>query len=134
MRRERGSVLLLVPAGVMVLLVLATIAVDAAAAFLAQRELANAAAAAANDAVAQIDEAAFYRTAGAVTIDPDRAAAVADAATAARRVRGVSAGPPVVVVDGDRVTVSVAGRANRVLGRGEIDVSARATAVAIPRR
>lgn len=46
---ERGSVLMLVPAAVLVLVVLGAIAVDFAIVFLAQRDLANRAAAAAND-------------------------------------------------------------------------------------
>lgn len=65
----RGSVLLLFPAAVLVMLVLAAIAVDLSAAFLAQRELADATAAAANDAATlALSDADFYR-AGRVTLD-----------------------------------------------------------------
>ena len=52
MPEQRGNVLLLVPAGVLVLVIFGALAVDAALAFLGQRALTDAAAAAANDAAA----------------------------------------------------------------------------------
>ena len=59
---QRGSVLLLFPAAVLIVLVLAAITVDSSIAFLAQRELANATAAAANDAAGlAVDSQAFYQ-------------------------------------------------------------------------
>ena len=61
---ERGSSLLLFPAGLLIVLVLAAIAVDTSIAFMAQRELANAAEAAANDAASQgIDNDVYYQQA-----------------------------------------------------------------------
>ena len=76
--RQRGSVLLLFPAAVLVVVVLAAIAVDAAIAFLGQREVANAVAAAANDAAgAGVGDQAFYRQ-GSVDLDPSAAAVVAE--------------------------------------------------------
>lgn len=64
---ERGSVLLLVPAAVLVLIILGAIAVDFAIAFLGQRQLSSLAAAAANDAAtaALSDERFYGDTAGA---------------------------------------------------------------------
>lgn len=74
-RAEDGSALMLVPAAVLVLLVLAAIAVDTAVVLLAQRDLVNRTAAAANDVAAlAADDGAFYER-GQVTIDED----VADA-------------------------------------------------------
>jgi hypothetical protein len=59
--RDRGSVLLLFPAGVLVVVVLAAIAVDTSIAFLGERELAAAVAAAANDGATEaLSEEAFY--------------------------------------------------------------------------
>lgn len=59
---RRGSTLLLFPAAVLVVVALAAIAVDSTIAFLAERELANATAAAASDAAAAaIDDRAFYQ-------------------------------------------------------------------------
>src|SRR3954447_12345255 len=49
-RAERGSVLALIPAGVLVLLILAAICVDFSSAELARQQLRDAAAGAANDA------------------------------------------------------------------------------------
>ena len=49
--REAGSTLLLVPAAVVILLLLGALLLDGAAAFLAQRQLADACTGAANDAV-----------------------------------------------------------------------------------
>jgi hypothetical protein len=68
------------PAAVLVFVVLGALAVDASLAFLAEREVANVAAAVANDAATQgIDTERFYAT-GDVVIDPERVRAVADAA------------------------------------------------------
>ena len=83
MRPDRGSVLLLFPAGVLVVLLLGAIAVDASIAFLGQREIANAVAAAANDAAtASLSDAAFYGS-GDIALDEARATDLAEA-----RVRG----------------------------------------------
>jgi len=59
---ERGSTLLLFPAAVLIVVVLAAIVVDSSIAFLGERELAQATAAAANDAATEaIDDRAFYQ-------------------------------------------------------------------------
>ena len=60
-RKQWGSVLLLFPAGVLIVVVLAAMAVDASIAFLGDRELAAAVAAAANDAATEaLSDEAFY--------------------------------------------------------------------------
>lgn len=60
-RGERGSVLLLFPAALLIMVALAAMAVDSAVAFLAQRELVNATAAAANDAATEaLSDQSFY--------------------------------------------------------------------------
>lgn len=109
---QRGSVLLLVPAGVLVLFVLAAIAVDHAQAFLGQRELSAAAAAAANDAAgAAVSDAAFYGgRGGPIVIDGARAERLAAEAVARRRPTGVTITELVVRVDGPHVCVGLAGR------------------------
>ncbi len=69
---EHGSVLALVPAGLLVLVLLAAIAVDSSVAYLGRRELAAAADAAANNAVTYgLDEARFRET-GAFALDPGK--------------------------------------------------------------
>lgn len=70
---EGGSVLMLVPAAVLVLVILGAIAVDSAVVFLAQRELANRTAAAANDIAGMgLGDDDLYRR-GEVALSPDRA-------------------------------------------------------------
>ena len=110
--REHGSVLMLMPAAVLVLMMLGAVAVDAAVVFMAQRELENATAAAANDAaVAALDESLFYEC-GELGIDTTRAAEVASAALAARTADAVEVtGAPAVTVQAlseGPLTVSVA--------------------------
>jgi hypothetical protein len=59
--RERGSTLLLFPAALLIMVALAAMTVDSAIAFMAQRELANATAAAANDAATEaLSDRSFY--------------------------------------------------------------------------
>lgn len=81
---QHGSVLLLYPAAVLIVVVLAAIAVDAAIAFLGQREVANAVAAAANDAAGEgVGNAAYYRG-NRIDLDPGAVQQVAvDRVTAA---------------------------------------------------
>lgn len=77
---EAGSTLLLVPSAVLVLFLLTALAVDAAAAFLAQRELADACAGAANDAAAAaLDVDRLYRSGGPGTeaVDLERTGTIA---------------------------------------------------------
>ena len=57
---ERGSVLPLLPVLIIVCFLLGTLSVSTASTFLAKRELYNAAAAAANDAVSGIDDEAYF--------------------------------------------------------------------------
>jgi uncharacterized membrane protein len=67
LRSQQGNTLLLMPAAVLVLFVLAAVAVDAAVLFLGQRRVADLAASVAQDAVAAVDEARFY--AGDLALD-----------------------------------------------------------------
>ena len=109
----RGSALLLVPAAVLIVVVLGSLAVDSAIVFTAQRQLADAAAAAANDAVtAGLTEEAFYRCEG-VRLNPERVREVVVASLDARAadivdaVHSVSTGQD--TTGAPTVTVHVAG-------------------------
>lgn len=139
---ERGSVLILMPAAVLVLLVLGAVAADAAVVFMAQRELQGAVAAAANDAaVAAMDESSLYEC-GAIEVPRRRARAVARAALDARQADTVIpvGAPQVTVRSGSgnrpaRVTVSARGRVDLIfapavsgLRRREVSASTTATA------
>ncbi|MGI8683512.1 MAG: hypothetical protein ACR2MO_00135 [Acidimicrobiales bacterium] len=119
-REERGSVLMLVPAAVLVLFILGAIAVDFSIAFLAQRELTSAAAAAANDAAgAGLSEDAFYGGGepGRIVLDPAQAEALATAAFDAREIRGVHDTATTVKVAGDRVCVTITGRVDYIFAK-----------------
>lgn len=140
MADERGSVLMLMPAVVLVLVVLGGISVDSATVFLAQRELVSAAAAAANDAAAAaMDDASFYED-GDVVIDPARAREVAIASVAARAARGMTlTSDPEVTVVGDRIEVVVHAEVPLVFAPAvpgvsrSVAVTAVATATAVER-
>jgi hypothetical protein len=106
-RDDGGSVLMLVPAGILVLLLLAAVAIDGSAIWLAQRDLSSRTAGVAADiAGAAVDDATFY-DGGEIRLRPD----VADAYTALafspeRLPRGYDAWGAEVVVDGRSVTVA----------------------------
>lgn len=128
---------MLMPAAVLVTMILGAIAVDSARLFLAQRELGDAAAAAANDvATAALDEGSFYRSGGALRLDPVRAGQVASAAVAARSPAGSAWDEPEVQVVGRQVCVTLRATvaplfARAVPGAGAArTVTARATATA----
>jgi Flp pilus assembly protein TadG len=136
-RGQRGSVLILMPAAVLVLVILGAISVDFSVAYLAQRELKDTAVAAANDAAgAGLDEARFRTGDGTVALDPATATEVAvRAATASVSGPVRLTAAPVVVVDDRRVTVTLEGDAPYVFSGGvpgapkRVRVRARASAV-----
>ncbi len=142
--RQRGSVLLLFPAAVLIVIVLAAITVDSSIAFLAQRELANATAAAANDAAGQtVDGDAFYRD-DRIELDPAAVEAVAvervRLAVDESRHRGLevraTARPPVRSGCPWTVQVSASSQVSylfaKALPGGPDEASVRATSVAGP--
>lgn len=108
---------MLMPAAVLVLLLLAALAVDASLTWTAQRELANRAAAAANDiAATALDERGFYGS-GTVALDPakvDRILADHLAAEPGGLLDDLVVNR--VEVDGRQVRVSLAGRARAIFG------------------
>lgn len=143
-RDERGSILLLFPAAVLVVLVLAAITVDSSIAFLAQRELANATAAAANDASAMaVDGRAFYRD-DRIELDPYAVEMVAvdrvRQAIDQSRHRGLdvraTASPPAAAGCPWTVRVTAASRVSYVFAKalpgGPDEAPVRATSVAGP--
>lgn len=76
-RPERGSVLLLFPAALLIVMVLAAITVDTSIAFLGQRELAEATSAAANDAAADALSASAFYERDLIDLDLARVEAIA---------------------------------------------------------
>lgn len=127
MGHETGSVLLLVPAAVLVLVILGAVAVDAAVVFLGQRQLSDAAAAAATDAASAVSDSAFYGS-GTIALDPATAKKVAASSVRAQGLEGVSlSGPVTVQVVGRQVCVSLVGQVSRPFGAAIPGIPARAT-------
>lgn len=137
MKGQRGSVLLLFPAAVLVVFVLGVICVDAGSAYLARRALVDQVTESADSVSAQaLDLAAFYGTPAVLRIDPLRAQQVlADRLALQRRDGGLVISDERVDVspDGRQVTVSATGRARTVFAFGAarrrfVVLRARATA------
>ena len=90
-RGERGSALMLVPAGVLILVALAAMTVDSARAFQAKRELADVAASLANDLATEalVLDSEEFSTTGRLRVDERRAEALAADILAARPIDGL---------------------------------------------
>ncbi len=129
---------MLVPAGILVLLVLGSIAVDSAIVLLAQRDLANRTAAAANDiAGATVSDASFY-LGGTVELDPRRADAYARLVFAPdRRPDGYDSWTGSATTAGRSVTVVARAEVRYIFApaipgaRSRATVTARSTASAV---
>lgn len=139
-RSERGSVLLLMPAGILVVVLLGSIAVDFAIAFLGEREVASLATSAANDAATAAVDEAHLRATGEFRIDPTRAERVVAATIAASSSEVDLDAPVVEVIDVDgepAVRVRLTGRVDYIFARAipgapdGADVGASAVAVAV---
>jgi hypothetical protein len=105
-RVDRASVLLLVPAALLIVLVMASIAVDMSLVHLRRRQAYDLAAGAANDAVTAAADEGSLR-AGGYRVDPDRAQQVVERIVAASDLAPDVAAPPTVRVTGDSVSVEV---------------------------
>lgn len=103
LRSARGSVLMLMPAAVLVVVILGGIALDSAVVFAAQRELVNGAQAAANDAVTYGIDVGAFRSGKGYVYDAGR---VDDAVDRALAARGITAHHR-WYRDGDRVVVEL---------------------------
>lgn len=75
---QGGSVLVLFPVALLIVMLLASITIDATVAFLAQRELAEATASAANDAATEALVPGTFYLHDRLELDPDVVAAVAE--------------------------------------------------------
>jgi hypothetical protein len=114
--REAGSALMLVPAGFLVLMLLAALTVDSAAAYLGQRQLSDAIAAAANDAAtAGLDNSAFYQH-GAVTLDPATTVVAVCQSMAAQGDSGLHDVRLAVGVSGAEVEITATANVRAVFG------------------
>jgi Flp pilus assembly protein TadG len=139
---QRGSTLLLFPAAMLIMVALAAVTVDSAIAFMAQRQLANATAAAANDAATEaLSDRSFYEQnrvelsqSAVESIAVDRVLALVDSA----RHHGLSvtaeASPPAGAGCSWTVRVRASSRVDELFGKampgssGTVAVHAESTA------
>lgn len=136
-----GSVLALAPAGFLVLILLAALAVDSAVAYLGQQQLHDALSAAVNDAVtAGLDNAAFYRS-GSLSLDPASVAQTVCASVEAQADSGLHDVSLAVAISGSSVRLigtatvdAVFGRAIPGFGRRSVSSSAQASLETGPAR
>jgi hypothetical protein len=136
---DRGSALMLMPAAVLIVLVLAAITVDTAVVHLARRDLLHAADAAANDAVTYgLDEDRLRRGDG-YRLDHRRVHQAVHGALESRGLLDRLAAPPgVTVIGDDRVVVVVRMQVEHVFARalpgaGTTRVEVRSSATAAQR-
>lgn len=136
--RERASVLMLMPAGVLIVLLLGAISFDLSLVFLRQRQASSVAVDVANDLVsAAFDEQAF-RSSGAFELDPDLADRLGRSLVDDSDLGGDVVAFAVDVLGADSVQVTLTVRVDYVFAKaipGAADgttVTARATAVAVP--
>jgi hypothetical protein len=129
---------MLMPAGLLVVLVLASIAVDMSLVHLRKRQAFELAAAAANDAATAGVDQGRLRTTHDYVLDPDRTRAVVDDVVAASELAPHLARPPVVTVTAAGVRVELALEADYIFADvvpgapGGTEVTASATATAVP--
>ena len=132
---ERGSVMMLVPAGFLVLMMLGVLAVDSAATYLAQQQLRDSLTAAANDAVtAGLSNHSFYSS-GALTLDAAQAAVVVCLSVSAQADQDLHNVRMWMAVDGATIRLEGTATVDAVFGRGipgfgERSIRAETTAVA----
>lgn len=119
------------PAAVLIFLVLGALAVDSAAVFLAQRQLANAAVAAANDAVAAVDVDVYYGE-GSFRLEPVRVQRVAQESVERSGLDHLDGVVAVATVEGNMVEVTITAQVEHIFsgavpgGRATADVAATA--------
>jgi hypothetical protein len=129
---------MLMPAGLLIVLVLASIAVDMSLVHLRKRQAFELAAAAANDAATAGVDQGRLRTTHAYVLDPETTRAVVRDVVAASELAPQLAGPPVVTVTGAGVRVELELEADYIFADvvpGAPDgtvVTASATATAMP--
>lgn len=105
---ESGTILLLVPAGLLVMIMLASIAFDLSLAYAGERRIADLAASWANDALAAIDLDAFYNDDDQeVRLDQELARESVEAAWLALDDAAIELPEPPIVTFPDDVTIEV---------------------------
>ena len=140
--RQQGSTLLLFPAALLIMLALAAVTVDSAIAFMAQRQLINATAAAANDAATEaLSDRAFYEgdrielsPSAVESVAVDRVFQLVDSARHHGLTVTAEASPPAGTGCSWTVRVSASSRVDELFGKampgtsGQVAVHAQSTA------
>ena len=135
-RVDRGSVLMLMPAGVLIVLLLGAIAFDLSLLFLRQRQASSVVGGVANDLATQAIDERSLRATGTYLLDPDRADALGRALIAQSDIAPDVVDVSIEVVGTDGVEVTVVVRVDYVFAKAipgaadGSDVQATATAVA----
>ena len=111
---DRGSTLLLVPAGFLIVLIMASIAVDMSLVHLRQRQAVDVASGAANDAVTAAAEEGALRGGDGVAVSQADAEAVVERIVAASDLAPAVVGAPVVRVTAASVEVELTVRADYI--------------------
>lgn len=133
--RDRGTVLMLMPAGILIVLLLGAIAFDLSLLFLRQRQASSVVGDVANDLATQaVDEAAFRAT-GDYQLDPDRADSLGRALLAQSDIAPEVVDIEIELLGAETVRVTVIVRVDYVFAKaipGTADGSeVRATATAV---
>lgn len=118
LRGARGSVLLLMPVGVLIMLTLGAITIDLVIERVAQHDLIDAATDAANDAVAVGFDEAMWRVGAGYRLDEARVAYTVYSVLGSKGLLDRLDGPPeIAIVDDHTVTVRLARRVSHVFGK-----------------
>jgi hypothetical protein len=131
-------VLLLVPAGMLVVLLLGGIAFDLSQVFLRQRQASSLAADVANDLASVALDVPTFRESGTFELDPDRADAMGRSLLEASDLAADITDANITVANGDTVTVTVTATVDYVFAKAipgaahGTTVTASASAVATP--
>lgn len=115
--RQRGSVLMLLPAGVLVVLLLGAIAFDMSLVFLRQRQASSVAADIANDVATLAVDEQHFRATGEFRLDPARAEAIGLELAATSDIAALLRDAQVIVVGDSAVEVRLTAEAAYVFAR-----------------
>ncbi len=133
-RGDRGSVLMLMPAAVLIVLLLGAIAVDSAIVYLGQRQAYNVAFDAANDAAGAGFDVAEARSTGTIVYRPDRVEEIVADAVGAADLDGLRS-VDVAVEDEGVIAVTIDVEVDRMFGQAfgaaadeTVSITARASA------
>lgn len=134
--RQRGSVLMLMPAGALVVILLGAVSFDLSLLFLRQRQAASIAVDVANDLASVAFDEEVFRRDGTFQLDPDRAVDIGTSLIDASDLRGRIEDVEITITGPDQVQVRITARVDYVFAKaipGAADgttVTGRATAVA----